>query len=83
MYGIVLIVGMFQEKDTIKDDDRWERALTILYACVPGEKRPDIDESIKVQDEGKLGRSWAFIGEKLFGNTFTLGLGWAIHTFLS
>jgi len=83
MYGIVIIVGMFREKDTMKDDDRWERAFTTLKACVPEYKRADIDEYVKEQKEGMLGRSWWLIVEKLFGNTFTLGLGWTIHTFLS
>jgi len=83
MYGVVLIVGVFREKQELSGDVRWERTLKILDYCVPQEKRYQLDEWLKEQSEGVFGRAWTFVWEKVFGNTVTLGLGWVIHSFLT
>ena len=78
MYGLVLIVGLFQKADDT-NEERWKGLLIMVNACVPENRRDDIKEEL----EGLVPAAWsgvafAFIG-KIIGNSLALGVGFAIH----
>ena len=82
MYGLNMLVFMLFERSAFVDQEHWKRALMMLYACIPYEKKEEIDSELKEENESV----WMKIGTEIFGkvvgNTVTLGIGWAIHTFM-
>src|ERR1700694_2023598 len=82
MYGFNLLVQMAMERGSFVDEDRWTRALPLLYACIPFEKKEEIDETLKNETDDQWWKAGTEIFTKLIGNTATLGFGWAVHTFL-
>jgi hypothetical protein len=83
MYGINMLFQMFLTPNTVQEDDRWNRALTMLYVCVPPEKVKETDEVLEEQNEKVWVKAGTFVFAKLVGNTIVLGIGWAVHTFLA
>ena len=83
MYGLVLIIGMFTSNAGDSEQEyRFKTLVTCLDACVPEDKKEWVREQLDDQQRG----IWADIGMKVFwriiGATFTLVIGWVIHTFL-
>jgi hypothetical protein len=83
MYGLVLIIGMFTSQDPKLEEKLQFKALaTGVDACIPEDKQ----ESVKEQLEEHAEQVWWEVGStifgKLIGNSITLAIGWAIHTFL-
>jgi hypothetical protein len=81
-YGIVLLVKLLFQHDTLQEETRWESAFKMLYAAVPGEQRPEIDRNMKDEAENVWMKVGFDIFGNLIGNTVTLGLGWTVHTVL-
>ena len=61
---------------------RWERAFLLLYACLPPERKQEVDDQMAGDNE----LQWFAAGWTIFahicGLTFALGIGWCIHAFL-
>ena len=84
MFGLNILFGViFGGNKSREDHFRWEGVLKMLDACVPEEKRVDVQEALKQEAETGI---WIDAGSMVFGqvvgNTLTLGIGWAIHSFL-
>jgi hypothetical protein len=82
MYGLVLIIGMFSSSGSdFEQEHRFKVLATVLDACVPEEKRELVTEQL---DEHQSSM-WADVGFKIFGRvlgiTWTLVVGWGVHTF--
>jgi hypothetical protein len=80
MFGLNLLVRVVVEKDTLLEDKRWDRALTLLQVCVPGEKRAAIEERIEVENEEVRFQLAAHVGARVVSSTVTLVIGWLVHT---
>lgn len=83
MYGLVLIIGMLTANDGgIEQEYAFKAFGVALDACVPEDKKECVSEQLEDLQKG----IWSDIGWKLFsrilGATCTLGIGWAVHTFL-
>jgi hypothetical protein len=69
-------------RDDITENWRWEKLSLMLNACIPEHRREELTEELKEVNKGL----WCQIGTKIFGNivgySFTLGLGWVLHTFM-
>lgn len=83
MYGLVLIISTLKlNAGDVGDEYRDKAFATLLDACVPDDKKQAVSEEIEAQTQGL----WFDIGLRIFlqtvGLSFTLTLGWAIHTFL-
>jgi hypothetical protein len=83
MYGLVLIIGMFTYNPNFEEKQRFNSIVTAIDACIPEDKREDVKEQIEEQMEQVWWEAGFGIFGKLIGNTFTLALGWAVHTFLA
>lgn len=63
----------------LKDDGpRWKALAATIECCVPEEKKEELSQILRTQSK----EMWTTILEKAAGITFTLGLGWLVHTFL-
>jgi hypothetical protein len=85
MYGVNLIVTLLLDRGSGEEttEQRWKVAMMVLEACVPSEKREELNAELK--NETSFGMWWTLgisIFGKLVGNTITLGLGWIISTVL-
>jgi hypothetical protein len=83
MFGLNLLLIVALEHDTSLEEYHWKRALTMLYISVPSDKKDGVDETLKEEDENIWFNIGTKIFEKLGRNTFTLVLGWSIHSFLA
>ena len=80
MFGINLLVQMVRGRDTIVEQDHWERAANMLYACVPPDKQQAVDEKLKATTEDVWVKCAVDIFSRSVGNTVSLGVGWVVHT---
>jgi hypothetical protein len=83
MYGLMMLIHLVFEKPPFEMDKKFKLISIVVDACVPDDKRHDVNELLKQEEEGLVPELMGMIGGQAFGNTFTLGLGWAIHQFLS
>lgn len=83
MFGLVMLVRTVFWRDDSKDEASHTRLVTIMDACIPEEKRADVKAEIDAEDKSAP----VTLGLKILGqvmdNSLTLGLGWAVHTFLT
>jgi len=83
-YGLVLLIRLLSDKnDYYKDQEVFGRLGMMIETCVPEEKRAELTEQLLEEDKGLAGRLGGGVIGEAFGVTFTLGLGWAVHTFLA
>jgi hypothetical protein len=83
-YGLVLLIRLvFDKNDYIKDQEAFGRLGMMIEACVPEEKRAELTAQLLEEDKGLAGRLGGGVIGQAFGVTFTLALGWAVHTFLA
>ena len=84
MYGIVLVVGLLTEKDSFTEDQQLKMLAAMVETCVPADKRDALDEQLKFQADFGVWLEAGFRSlAKVGGNTFVLGIGWLVHTFLA
>jgi hypothetical protein len=81
-YGLVMIVNLIFYKNDFENEQRWKWLETVLIPCIPEEKRSEIGEELKLHKEDLAVQLGIMIFSTAFGNTVTLALGWAVHTFL-
>jgi hypothetical protein len=83
-YGFVLLIRLLFDKDTTyKEQEIFGRLGMMIDACVPEEKRAELTEQLLEEDKGLVGRLFGGVFGEALGVTLTLGLGWAVHTFLT
>lgn len=82
-YGLVLLIRLFSERDDFKDLEISNRLAMMIEACVPEEKREELNEQLLAEDKALAGRLGGGVLGEAFGVSFTLALGWAVHTFLT
>ena len=83
-FGFVVLIPFLFDKNTVyKDQEVFGRLCMMIEACVPEEKREELTEQLLEEDKGLAGRLGGGVIGEAFGVTFTLGLGWAVHTFLA
>ncbi len=83
MCGLLLIVAVVRTKISDRaETPLWVRAMTMLEACLPEEKRA---ETMRQVDEGEMARFFrptAINSREALGITFLLVVGFVIHTSL-
>jgi hypothetical protein len=83
MFGLLILIRMVTRKDEATEQGRYEKLTKLVVACVPLEKQDEVREEI---EEEKKNLHWtlggAIIGEAIV-IAFALGVGWAVHTFLT
>lgn len=83
MYGLMLLVRLVFEPPTFKEKEVFGRLEILIRACVPEEKRQELDETLKEEDKGFATRAgWSAVGQAI-GASVALILGWAIHAFFA
>jgi len=83
-YGITLLIGLLfsREGEQWADDARWEAADVMMHAAVPHGLRDYVESELMGVKAG-VDVSMAFlVFNKAAGNSVTLAIGWAIHSFL-
>jgi hypothetical protein len=74
-----LLVQLVIERSTFEEDTRWTRAGLLMYAAVPPDKKEEVDDEIKSENDS----AWFNAGFQVFGriltNSSALVLGWVIH----
>jgi hypothetical protein len=83
MYGLLMAVHLVTHKDSLQEELREKRMAIVLEACVQDSKRVEMNEYLKEENQLLASQLGSQIFGKAFGNTFTLALGWAVHTFLA
>ena len=82
MFGLVLMIGMFTATSTNKEQEYSFKALSIaIDACIPEDKRQSVNEELKQNQEGIWVDLFFTVISRVAGATFTLVLGWVVHTF--
>jgi hypothetical protein len=83
-YGFVLLIRLLFDKDTTyKNQEIFGRIGMMIDACVPEEKRAELTEQLLDEDKRLPLRLGGVVFGEALGVSFTLGLGWAVHTFLA
>ena len=83
-YGFVLLIRLLFDKDTTyKEQEIFGRLGMMIDACVPEEKLAELTEQLLEEDKGLAGRLGGGVLGEAVGVSITLGLGWAVHTFLA
>jgi hypothetical protein len=83
MCGLVLIVRLFAPSAEVGFlTQQWERAMKMLEACIPEEKR--LETMRAVENDALSVSAQLFISNAFgaIGGTASLVIGWVIHTFL-
>jgi hypothetical protein len=83
MYGMFMLVHALMPNNAPVDEERFNRLGLILNACVPDEKRPELEAEVEMDERSAPIMIATVVGTKVAENTLTLGLGWAVHTFLA
>jgi hypothetical protein len=83
--GLWWLISLLFSSDTTADNKRWKILLSAVELCVPEEKQAALKEMVEFETEGFSTTLDIFgmIFGKLVGNTVTLGLGFALHLFIS
>ena len=83
MYGLLLLVRLIFDKPTFESDEKFKRLAIVVNACVPDEKRAELYEELKAEDDDM----WVKLGTEIFGqvgrSSVALAIGFAIHLFLT
>jgi hypothetical protein len=82
MYGFNMLLQMVLARSDFVENDHWNRTATMLHACVKAERREDVDEELRGENESVWSKAGTDVFGKLVGNTVTLLIGFAIHVFL-
>jgi hypothetical protein len=83
VYGLVLIIHLIIDEPPIEKQEIFGRLENLINACVPEEKREAVNELLLEDQKGLPSRlGWSLFGQA-FGVTLTLGIGWAVHSFLT
>lgn len=82
-YGFVLIIHLIIDEPPIEKQEIFGRLEYLIRACIPEERQEALTEQLLEEDRGLPSRlGWAVFGQA-FGVTLTLGIGWAVHIFLT
>lgn len=82
MLGVVWLIGIFTSKHD-ENEYRWKILFSCIDACVPRENVEMLKETIKSHNENIWWNAlFGSIGI-LFGNSFTLALGYVLHRYLN
>jgi hypothetical protein len=83
MYGLMMLIRLVFEPPVFKEKEVFGRLEILIRACVPEEKRDQLDATLKEEEKGFAARAgWSAVGQAI-GASIALGLGWAIHSFLA
>ena len=82
MYGLSTLVHMIYDRGGFAKEERWNRLVAMVYACVPADKKEQVDETLKEEKDSLWVNAGVEVFTKLVGNTVSLVFGWAVHTFL-
>ena len=83
MFGLVMLVRTVFPGDDSKHEARYKRLVTIMDACIPEDKRADVKSEIESEEKSVPFTLGFMILGQVMDNSLTLGLGWAVHTFLT
>jgi hypothetical protein len=83
MFGFNMLLQMVLEKNSAIDDSRWKVMGVVVYACVPPERKEEVDQAVEEENQNIWLQAGSAVFGKLMGNTATLGIGWAVHTFMT
>ena len=86
-FGLVLLVGLFEKGDAVAEVSV-ESIMAAVIATVPQERRAEVEAEVSEYLKEKMGVDvWLKGGAAAFGrfavNSLVLGLGFAVHTFLT
>lgn len=83
MFGLVMLVKTVFRRDDSKDEAEYKRLVMIMDACIPEDKRADVKSEIEAEEKTAPVTLGLMILGQVMDNSLTLGLGWAVHTFLA
>lgn len=70
MYGLILLVKLFQSPGDIEAEHRHKIVAVMLNACVPAEKRQEVTEQLKgFEDRIRRVAGWKQVFAKIFSNS--------------
>jgi hypothetical protein len=83
MYGLAMLIHAVFKRNEEKEEAGFKHLGILLNACVPEEKRSEVREEIESEEKSLPLKIGLMIAGQILDNSLTLGLGWAIHTFLA
>jgi hypothetical protein len=79
MFGVNMLFGLLRSNSDIKEESRFKAMVTAIDACVPEEKRKEVDQRL----EDLKGQVWIDASLSVFGqvmgDTLTLVIGFIVH----
>jgi hypothetical protein len=81
MFGFNMLLQTVLERDTFSKEERWGRMMTMIDACVPVDKKDQVDEKLK-EEHGALLTAGVEVFGTIVRNSLALLVGWADHAFL-
>jgi hypothetical protein len=83
VYGLLLLIRLIFEKPTLESDEKFKRLAILVEACVPQEKKAEVENALKTEDDDMWVKLGIVIFGEVAGSSIALGIGFAIHSFLS
>lgn len=84
MYGLVLVIRLLSPGSEMLPVmiDKWEHAMVMLNACIPEEKRPEVEGAIKKDMASVNEQSLIASVSSFAASTMSLLIGFVIHSLL-
>ena len=82
IYGLLMLAHLIIDKPTFENDERLKRLAIIVSACVPDEKKEELEEALKADDDDATFKLGTFIFGQVVGSSVAVVLGFVIHLFL-
>lgn len=83
MYGLLLLLRLVFQKPTFEIDEKFKRLTMIVSACVPDEKREELQEELKAEDDDLAAKLGGLVVGEVVATSLALGLGFVVHSFLT
>src|SRR4030095_15716360 len=82
-YGLGMVIYCFKASpgEFVTNEHRWKIAMTMLQDCVRPDREEHVKEELTIIDHGLVGEVWSINAAQFGAQTFTLSVGWLIHTF--
>jgi hypothetical protein len=80
MFGLTLMVQVLVQTDSFYTDKRWNLAILMLNACVPADRKAELDAQIEADNKNVwFEAGWDILAKRLVNGTSMLAIGWVIH----
>jgi hypothetical protein len=69
MYGLNMLVHLVFDKPTVESDEQFKRLTLMLDACIPDEKRTEMNETLRGENESMAARVGGLVFGQALANT--------------